>query len=66
MTPIFIISETRPVAALPHRCSICLGTIESGERHVRYSYRDDDQRDPKTGKSKFFAVRTHIHCPIPK
>lgn len=61
--PITMISETSPVAHLPHRCSVCNGTIQTGEKHTRLVYRNGDVLDPKTGREQFVAIRCHIYCP---
>ena len=60
---IVVISETTPTATKEHTCQACLLPITAGTKHRRYFYRDDDQRDPKTGKSKTFAARVHFICP---
>lgn len=53
------ISEARPLARLPHRCTICGRPIAIGSRYGRYVYRDDDALDRKTA---IRVAKFHIIC----
>lgn len=44
-SPITLIRESRPLAALPHRCSICSHPIAMGSRYACVVVRDNERQD---------------------